>query len=71
MIWDEIIEIDNSRIGVLFFEGKDAKERAWAVIDSMALNLEQNQVISKSVGDREIVVIMGFADNRKVEDKVI
>ena len=66
MIWDKIVEIGGSRIGVLLFEDEDAKKRAQSIMDFMALDPEQNKVVSKSVEGREIAVIIGLADNRQI-----
>ena len=60
MIWDKIVNIEGVRIGILFFKGKDAKERAQAVMNSMKLNPSKIEIIES----HEIILIIGPADNK-------
>ena len=63
MIWDKIIEIGDSRIGVLLFEGENAKEEAQTVLDSKkSLNPEEYTIVSR----HESAVLIGSADNRQI-----
>ena len=58
MDWDKIIKINGNRIGILFFTGKDAVERAQAVLNSTDLNPFNSDIIQKG----GIVAIVGLAE---------